>query len=90
MRGNRRQRGDGEVSGSSEGKERDRVVLDGGEGRCDVILQVRRHGPHGVGDLTELRELGVERAEGKEILADGDGLLRSVEHGTDERSDAWS
>lgn len=60
-------------------------MLDGSERRCHIVLQVRGHRPHGVGYLGELCELGVERAEGKEILANRDGLLRSVKYGTYER-----
>lgn len=70
LRRDRRQRGDGEVARSRESEERGRIVLDGRERRRHVFLQVRRHGTHGVGYLCELRELGVERAEWEEILAD--------------------
>lgn len=90
LRRDRRQRGDGEVAGSSEGEERGRILLDGSERRCHVVLQVRRHRPHGVGCLGELCELGVERAQGEEVLANRDGLLRSVKYGTYERAHAGS
>ena len=38
LRRDRRQRGDGEVSGSRECEEGGRVLLDGGERRCHVVL----------------------------------------------------
>lgn len=87
MRRDRRQRGDGEVARSRECEEGGRILLDGGEGRCHVVLKVGRHRAHGVGYLAELGELGVEGAQGEEILADCDGLLRSVKHGAYERTD---
>lgn len=63
-------------------------MLDGSERRGHIVLQVRGHRAHGVGYLGELCELGVERAEGKEILANRDGLLRSIKYGTYERAHA--
>ena len=83
-----RQRGDGEVARSREREERGRILLDRGQGLRDVVLQVTRHGPHGVGDVAKLCELGVERPQGEEILADGEDLLRPVEHRADERTHA--
>ncbi len=50
------------------------------------MLQVAGHGSHGIGDVAEFRELGVEGPQREEILADGEGLLRPVEHGPDERT----
>ena len=65
-------------------------MLDSSEGGRDVVLKVSCHGPHVVGNVAELGEFGVERAEGEEVLADGDGLLGAVEDGADEGTDGRS
>ena len=88
MRRDRGQGGDGEVPGSRECKEGGRILLDGSERRCHIVLQIRGHGSHRVGYVAELCEFGVEGAQGKEILADRDSLLRSVKHSSYERTDA--
>ena len=87
LRGDGGERGDGEVSGAGEGEECSGILLDGGEGGGDVVLEVGRDGFHGLGNVGELGELGVEGAEGEEVFADGDGLLGAVEDGADDGTD---
>lgn len=79
---------DGEIARPRESEERCRIVLNRGQRRGDVVLEVGGYGSHGIGYLVELCELGIERPEWEEVLADRDGLLRSVEYGAYEWTDS--